>query len=216
MASGDIGGNQRRRSSGLERQLIKHTRQRQRNSRRRMRVRFVQIVSAGRDSRRQTQPRALALAGESAKSGEVEIVLRRDLLKASVEHRLEPGARQSVGVDRGTKRKRDRTAGRFFAPLADDDAAPPGKPHGREIGVARTHERVTDLGIETREGQESVARVFARIKRAEPLVAGMGARERRAMPVGVPERIGARRTARAHGAAMSAAATRRFSDCMTL
>ena len=181
-----------------------------------MRVSFIQIVPAGRDSRRQTQPRALALVGESAKSGEVEIVLRRDLLKACVEHRLEPGAGESVGVDRGAKRKRDRTAGRFFAPLADDDAAPPRKPHGGEIGVASAQERVTDLVIETRQGQESVARVFARIERAEPLIAGMGARERRAMSVGVPERVGARRTARAHGAAMSAAATRRFSDCMTL
>ena len=99
--------------------------QRQRDSRRRMRVRFVHIVSVGRDSRRQTQPRALAFAGESAKSGKIEIVLRRDLLKACVDHRLEPGGLQIVGVDRSTQRKRDRTAGRFFAPLASC-LGPPG------------------------------------------------------------------------------------------
>ena len=137
------------------------------------------------------QPRALALVGESAKRGKVEIVLRRDLLKPRVQHRLEPGAGQGVCVDRRAKRKRDRMAGRFFRPFARDDAAPPREPQGGEIRVARARERVTDFGVETRERHESVARVPARIERAEPLVAGGGARERRAMPVGLEKRVGA-------------------------
>ena len=64
--------------------------------------------------------RALALVGEGAKSGEVEIVLRRDFLQARVQHRLEPRLGQRVGVDRRAKRERDRVAGRFVPPFAGD------------------------------------------------------------------------------------------------
>ena len=73
-----------------------------------------------------------------------------------------------------------------------------------------------DLVVERRERVESVARARLRIERAKPLIAVLGARERRAIPVGLAERVVARRTAADHGAAISAAATRRLSDCMTL
>ena len=190
--------------------------QRQRHAGGRMRVRRIEILSAGRDSRREPQPRALALVGEGAKSDEVEIVLRRDLLQARVQHRLEPGARQRVGVDRRAKRERDRVAGRFGLPFAGDRFAPPGEPYRRQIGIARALERVTDFVVEARQSEKRAARVCARIERAEPLIASVSAGERGAMLGGVRERVGARRTARRHGAAISAAATRRPSDCMTL
>ena len=83
-----------------------------------MRVRRVKIPSLRGDARRQAQARALALIGEGAKSREVEIILRRDLLQARVQHRLEPGSGQRIGVDRRAKRKRDRVAGRFGLPFA--------------------------------------------------------------------------------------------------
>ena len=162
------------------------------------------------------QARALALIGEGAKSHEVEIILRRDLLQARVEHRLEPGSGQGIGVDRRAKGKRDWVAGRFGLPFAGDDFAPPGKPDRHEIGIARALERMTDFVIETRQGEERAARVGAGIERAQPLIASVSAGERGAMLGGVRKRVGARRRARGHGAAISAAATRRPSDCMTL
>ena len=113
VAGGDVGGDERRRRSGLERQFLEQARQRQRHAGRRMRVRRIEILSPGGDARRKPQPRALALVGEGAKSCEVEIVLRRDLLQARVQHRLEPCLGQGIGVDRRAKRERDRVAGRF-------------------------------------------------------------------------------------------------------
>ena len=71
-----------------------------------------------RDAKPQARP--LALVGEGAKSREVEIVLRRDLLQARVQHRLEPCSGQGIGVDRRAKRERDRVAGRFGLPFAGD------------------------------------------------------------------------------------------------
>ena len=100
MAGGDIGGDQRRRRAGPERQLLKQADKRERHAGRRMRVRRIEILPAGRDPRREPEPRALALIGESAKGDEIEIVLRRDRLQARVEHRLEPRFWQRVGVDR--------------------------------------------------------------------------------------------------------------------
>ena len=124
--------------------------------------------------------------------------------------------RQRVALDRGGKRERDGIAGRFVLPLAGDGAAPPGEPHRREIGIARARERMPDLVVERRERVESVAALASRIERAKPLIAVLSARQRRAIPVGLAERVVAARTAAAHGAAISAAATRRLSDCMTL
>jgi hypothetical protein len=48
----------------------------------------------------------------------VEIILRRDLLQARVQHRLEPWLGQGIGVDRRTKRECDRVARRFGLALA--------------------------------------------------------------------------------------------------
>ena len=181
-----------------------------------MRVGRIEILSPCRDARREPQPRAFALVGEGAKSHVVEIVLRRDLLQARVQHRLEPGLGQGIGVDRRAKRERDRIAGRFGLPFAGDDFAPPGEPYRRQIGIARALERMTDFVVEARQGEQRAARVGAGIEGAEPLIAGVSAGERGAMLSGVRERVGARRRARGHGAAISAAATRRPSDCMTL
>jgi hypothetical protein len=75
---------------------------------------------------------------------------------------------------------------------------------------------MTNFMIERRERVERIARACFRIERAEPLIATLSARQRRAISVGRAERAGVRRSARAHVAAISAAATRRFSDCMTL
>ena len=190
--------------------------QRQRHPGRRVRVRLIQFDAAGRDQRREPQPRALAFIGESPKCREVEIVLRRDLLEAGVQHRLEPDAGKRIGVDRGGKRERDRAAGRLVLPFAANDPAPPGKPHRREIGIARAQVRLTDFVIESGQRAKSVARALARVERADPLIAGLTACERGAISVGLVERAVAQWTAGAHGVAISAAATRRFSDCMTL
>ena len=181
-----------------------------------MRVRLVQLDAAGRDQRRERQPRALALVSESAERGEVEIVLRRDLLQARVQHRREPGAGKRVSLDRGGKSERDRAPCRFVGTLAGDNSAPPGEPHRREIGIAGASERLADFVIERRKSVESVARAWRRIERAKPLIAALSVRQRGAISVGLIERALAFRTARAHGAAIRAAATRRFSDCMTL
>ena len=181
-----------------------------------MRVCRIEILPPGGDARREPQPRALALVGESAKSHVVEIVLRRDLLQARAQHRLEPWLRQGIGVDRCAKRERDRIAGRFGMAFAADDFAPPGEADRREIGIARALERMTDFVVETREGEERAARFYAGIERAQPLIASVSAGEPGAMRMGVRKRVGARRRARGHGAAISAAATRRPSDCMTL
>ena len=195
---------------------FKQADERERHAGRRMRVRRIEILPAGRDPRREPEPRALALIGEGAKGDEIEIVLRRDRLQARVQHRLEPGFWQRVGVDRRAERQRDRAARRLVTPVAGDRFAPPGEPYRRQIGIARTRERVTDFRVEARERKKRVARAGVRIERGEPLIAGVSAGERGAISVGLAERAGARRTALGHGAAISAAATRRPSDCMTL
>ena len=100
MAGGDVDGDQRRRRAGPEWQLLQEADERERHAGRRMRVRRIEIPPAGRDPRRELEPRALALIGEGAKGDEIEIVLRRDRLQARVHHRLEPGFWQRVGVDR--------------------------------------------------------------------------------------------------------------------
>ncbi len=151
MAGGDVGGNERRRGTGLERQRVDDARQRQRHPGRRMRVHLIQFDAPGRDQRSQPEPRALALAGEGAKRGEVEIVLRRDLLQARIQHRLEPGGGQRIDVDRSGERERDRIARCFFPSFASDGAAPPCKPDRRQIGIASACVRLTDLVIERRE-----------------------------------------------------------------
>ena len=216
MTGGDVGGNERRRGTGLERQLADEARQRQRHPGRRMRVRLIQFDAAGRDQRSQPEPRALALAGEGAEGGEVEIVLRRDLLQARIQHRLEPGAGQRIELDGGGKRERNRIAGRFVRALAGDRLAPPGKPHRRQSGIARAFRRLSDLVVERSQRAKRVARNRPRVERAKPLIAIVSAREGGAISAGLAERAVVQRTAPVHGVAISAAATRRFSDCMTL
>ena len=197
VAGGDVGGNERRRRSGLERQLLEHARERQRHAGWRMRVGLVEIRCAGRDSRREPEPRALALVGEGAERSEVEIVLRRNLLQARIQHRLEPGARQRVGLDRRAKRERDRIAGRFIRPFAGDGFAPPGEPDRRQIGIARAPQRMPDFRVERSERGKTAAGALVRIERAEPLIAGVSAGERGAMLGSVRERVGAPRGRRA-------------------
>ena len=130
---------------------FKQADQRERHAGGRVRVRRIEILPAGRDPRREPEPRALALIGEGAKGDEVEIVLRRDRLQARVQHRLEPGFWQRIGVDRRAERQRDRAARRLVAPVAGDRFAPPGEPYRRQIGIARTRERVTNFRVEARE-----------------------------------------------------------------
>ena len=182
-----------------------------------MRVRRVEVAPSGGDAATASRSRApFALAGEGLEGGESEVVLRRHLLQPRVEHRLEPVARQREGVDGGAKRERDRIACGFLVPLAANGAAPPGEPQRRQIGIARAPTRLADFVIEACERQQSVAGLGRRVERAEPLVAGVGAGELGAMLSGFRQRRGAERTGRGHGAAISAAATRRSSDCMTL
>ena len=146
-----------------------------------MRFRRIEILSAGRDARRQAQARALALVGEGAKSRKVEILLRRDLLQTGVQHRLEPCQWQRIVVDRRAKRERDRVAGRFGSPFTGNRFAPPREPHRRQIWIARALERLTDFVIEARQGEKRAARFCAGIERAQPLIAGVSAGERSAM-----------------------------------
>ena len=123
---------------------------------------------------------------------------------------------QRIVVDRRAKRERDWVAGRFGSPFTGNRFAPPGEPHCRQIRIARALERLTDFVIETSQGEERAARAGACIERAQPLIASVRAGERGTMLGGVRKRVGARRRALGHGAAISAAATRRPSECMTL
>src|ERR1700722_8872280 len=181
-----------------------------------MRARGIEILAPGCGARSQPYSPALALVCEGAKSHEVEIVLRRDFLQARVQHRLEPCQWQRIVVDRRAKRERDWVAGRFGLSFAGDRFAPPGKPYRCQIGVACALARITDFIIETCQGEKRAACVGGGIERAQPLIPRVLAGERSAMLGGVRKRVGARRRALGHGAAISAAATRRPSDCMTL
>ena len=143
------------------------------------------------------EPRALALVGEGAERSEVEIVLRRNLLQARIQHRLEPGARQRMSLDRRAKRERDRIAGRLIRPFAADGFAPPGEPDRRQIGIARAPQRMADFRVERRERGKTAAGALVRIERAEPLIAGVSAGERGAMLGSFRERVGAPRGRRA-------------------
>ena len=187
-----------------------------RKTRRRMRASVVEVVSAGRNLRGQAQPLSFSLRGIGLEGDEVEIVLRRHLLQPRVDHRLEPLARQGEGVDGRAKRERDRIAGGFVVALAARDFAPPREPDRREIGIARAKARLTDFIIEACERYERVAGGWRCVERAQPLIAGVFAREAAAIFVGFRQRAAAGRAAVGHGAAIRAAATRRSSDRMTL
>ena len=70
--------------------------------------------------------------------------------------------------------------------------------------------------VEGRQRQQSVAPGSAGIERREPLIVGVLTGKRGAMLVGFRQRFGVEAGARAHGAAIRAAATGRSSARMTL
>ena len=176
----------------------------------------VDFPAFAADPRGEPEPGALAPAGIALEGCEIEALRRIEFIEPRVEHRLELGAGQREGVDRGQERQRGRVARGFRLPLAPDDAAPPCEPQGREVGIAGAHARLADLEVEGGEGMQRVASVRRGVECAEPLVVGVLTGERGTVPPGFRQRRGADRTRRHHGAAIRAAATRRFSDCITL
>ena len=93
--------------------------------------------------------------------------------------------------------------------------APPGQAHLAGERFARGDANARDLGVEGGERVKMRARARGREQGRKPSVARSLARNIRAMAVSQRERFGARFIF-AHGAAMSSAATRRFSSIMTL
>ena len=195
-----------------------HARQREREPRRRMRAvcrRGRGPPAAIRDG--ETQPRAFALVGVVLEGVQGEIVLRRDLLQAA--------RRSSPRVGRAAGRRRrspQRSASVTGSPAASSRArrAATSRHQASRI-AARLGSRARKRAwpdLDSRSSRAPAARrgrAGRRIERAEPLIAGMFARERGAIYGRPPARQ--RRTGRrGHGAAISAAATRRPSDRMTL
>ncbi len=211
MPLGDIDGKQRRRRSRPCGEIEQHARQRERHPGRDMRGGGVGLAAARGDPRRQTQARALAFVRVGGEGVEREILLRRKLLKPRVDHRLDVGEGQREGFDGCAERQSDGIARRLFGALAAERLAPPGEPHRRQIGVARAKARLAQFVIEGGKRDQRVAAGRRGIERAEPFVARVFAHERGAIGVGFLKRAGC-----AHGAAMSAAATRRPSSCITL
>ena len=188
-----------------------HTRQRERRSGGKVGAGFVVLAPACGYARGEAQAGALALIGEILEGMEGEIVLRLKLLQPGVEHGFEIAQRQRVSLYGGGERKHHRIARPFLTPVAQQDFAPPREAHRHEVRVASAKAGLPDFIVEGGERDQRIAPFGRRIKGAEPFVAGVFADERRAIGVGLRERVEA-----AHGAAISAAATRRPSSCMML
>ena len=159
VALGEVGGKQGRRRARLRGQRFEHPPKREGKSRRRVGRKRVDFPAFAADPRGESEPGALAPAGIALEGCEIEVLRRIEFIEPRVEHRLELGARQREGVDRGQERQRGRVARGFRLPFALDDAAPPCEPQGCEVGIAGAHARLADLEVEGGEGMQRVASV---------------------------------------------------------
>ena len=114
------------------------------------------------------------------------------------------------------ERERRRVASGFVSRSPHTTSRHQASRMAARLGSRGTKARLADFIVELGEGHAERRGRRRGVERAQPLIAGMLAREGGAMLVGFRQRAGAERAAGGHGAAIRAAATRRSSDRMTL